>query len=151
MKLMVFHRFPLRALLILLILASCSDGTPTRSESLYCGESFCIKDVDGSAVTKTSPLHDVNRYFLSLPIGQVEIFEGNSPNIRNLQQERVLELQTLNAWSLSPTPEPTILVIVGTDWPETLVFSIEDGSDSRRQLVALMQGLQLQEPKPEPN
>lgn len=124
-------------------LLACSEDKREQSTAIYCGESFCLDSVSESDVTKVSPVLDFNRYFLKLSIGQVEVYEGNSPDIRNLERERVPELTHLNAWALSPTEAPAILIIVGHGWPETLVFSIERKEHSREQLVALLRGLRL--------
>lgn len=145
---MTSHNALLGGWLFLLVLVSCAEKESTKTTSIYCGESFCLRGVAENSVTKTSPVQDFNRYFLSLPIGQVEIYEGNSPDLRDLRREKVSDLPALDAWALSPTPQPAILVIVGRDWPETLVFSIDDGNDSAKQLVTLMQGLELRDRTP---
>lgn len=132
-------------LLSLVTLLGCSPEGRVLSTTIYCGESFCLENVATFDVTKVTPIQDFNRYLFSLPIGQVEIYEGNSPDVRNLSRDRVQGLPDLNAWWLSPTDDPAILIIVGKEWPETLVFSIDSATGSREQLVELLRGLRLRE------
>lgn len=115
----------------------------TSDQPVFCGVSFCLAGVEPEKVMKSTPVEDFNWYKIEMTIGILEIYEGNSPDIGELQRTPVRELKSVRAWSLSPSNNPAVLVEGRSGWPTQLVFYLSGDKVSTTDLVHILKGLTL--------
>lgn len=134
------------AVIVLAVLTAACDvqRKPFAANSYaFCGESFCLSDVIITSAQTTNPVGDYLQHTIDLPVGRINIYEDNFPDTRGLTREPIPELHHLMAWHLTPTDQPTVLILVGAKWPHYLLVNIERDDASIQDLLAFLQHLTL--------